>query len=63
MNKHFAVDKDDLQELAKMAHAVWLVIEAEQDAKRSKVLTDIFDMFAEILADVASTPITIMRVH
>lgn len=63
MSKHFAVDKDDLQELAEMVRAVWLVIEAEPDAKRAKVLTDIFDMFGEILSAIDSAPITIEQVH
>jgi hypothetical protein len=60
MSKHFAVDKDDLQELAKMVRAVWLVIEAEPDANRAMTLTDIFGMFGEILADVERAPITIV---
>lgn len=60
MSKHFAVDQEDLDGLAAMVRAIWLVIEAEPDARRANELREIFAMFGEILADVERTPITIV---
>lgn len=60
MSKHFAVDQEDLDGLAAMVRSIWLVIEAEPDARRANELREIFAMFGEILADVERTPITIV---
>ena len=59
MSNHYAIDQEVFDELAEMARAVWRVIDAEPDANRAKVLTDIFDMFGEILSSVERRPITI----
>lgn len=60
MNKHFAVDREALDDLAAMSRAVWQVIDSEPDAKRANELREIFAMLSEILADVERTPITIV---
>jgi hypothetical protein len=60
MTNQYAIDQEAFDELAEMALAVWRVIDAEPDAKRAKVLNEIFCMFGEILADVERTPITLI---
>ncbi|WP_341304107.1 hypothetical protein [Pseudomonas sp. TMP25] len=59
MGKHYAIDREDLEELAEMSRAMWAHIQAEPDTKRANRLREIFDMFGEIMGDVERTPITI----
>ena len=61
MSNQFAIDKEALDELATMAFDVRAYIDNEQDAERVKALTEIFDMFGEILADVERSPIIMVR--